>query len=118
MRVNISKSKNSESLYIIKSINVNGKNTSKIVERLGTIEEVRVKAKGQDPYKWARARAKKLTQQEKDKNRDVSISLSPNKRISKNTQRSFNVGYLPLQKIYHELSLDSLTMKLSVNGKF
>lgn len=117
MRLKISKSKNAESLYIIKSIYVDGKNTSKIVERLGTIEEVKVKAKEQDPYKWARARAKKLTQQEKDENRDVSISLSPNKRISKNTQRSFNVGYLPLQKIYHELSLDSLTKKLSDKGK-
>ena len=117
MRVNISKSKNSESLYIVKSINVNGKNTSKIVERLGTIEEVRVKAKGQDPYKWARARAKKLTQQEKDENRDITISLAPKKRISKNTQRQFNVGYLPLQKIYHELSLDSLAKKLTDKGK-
>lgn len=117
MRLKISKSKNAESLYIIKSIYVDGKNTSKIVEKLGTIEEVKVKAKGQDPYKWARARAKKLTQQEKDENRDITISLAPKKRISKNIQRSFNVGYLPLQKIYHELSLDNLANSLAAKGK-
>ena len=98
MRLKISKSKNAESLYIIKSIYVDGKNTSKIVERLGTIEEVKVKAKEQDPYKWARARAKKLTQQEKDENRDVSISLSPNKRISKNTQRFSTLAIYPYKK--------------------
>lgn len=117
MRLKISKSKNAESLYIIKSIYVDGKNTSKIVEKLGTIEEVRIKAKGQDPYKWARARAKKLTQLEKDENRDISISLSPKKRISKDTQRLFNVGYLPLQKIYHELSLDDLANNLADKAK-
>ena len=117
MRVNISKSKNSESLYIIKSIKVNGKNTSKIVEKLGTIEEVRGKAKGQDPYKWAKERAKRLTQLEKDENRNISISFSPKKRISKGVQRSFNVGYLPLQKIYHELSLNTLTKKIADKSK-
>ncbi|NLB20955.1 MAG: transposase, partial [Clostridium sp.] len=76
-----------------------------------------IKAKGQDPYKWARARAKKLTQIEKDENRDISISLSPKKRISKDTQRLFNVGYLPLQKIYHELSLDDLANNLADKAK-
>ena len=51
MRLKISKSKNAESLYIIKSIYVDGKNTSKIVERLGTIDDVKVKAKERSAHK-------------------------------------------------------------------
>lgn len=117
MRLKISKSKNAESLYIIKSVIIDGKNTSKIVEKLGTLEEVIKKSQGQDPYEWARQRAADLTKQENDKNKDVIISLSPSKRISKDLQRTFNVGYLPLQKIYHELSLDKLSQSLSDNAK-
>jgi transposase len=117
MRVKKTTSKNSESLYIIKSVTIDGKNTSKIVEKLGTIEEVTQKANGHDPYEWARKRAAFLTQQEKDQNKEVMLSFSPNKRIIKDTQRSFNVGYMPLQKIYHELSLDKLSKTLSENCK-
>ena len=36
MRLKITKSKNAQSLYVIKSYRDNGKNTSKIVEKLGT----------------------------------------------------------------------------------
>ncbi|GMA53727.1 hypothetical protein GCM10025857_62690 [Alicyclobacillus contaminans] len=67
MRVQVSKSKNSESLYISKAVRIDGKSTSKVVERLGTLEEVKQKAQGQDPYEWARERAKVLTEQEKIK---------------------------------------------------
>ena len=41
------------------------KSTSKVVEKLGTLEEVIQKANGQDPYEWAKNRAKDLTKQEK-----------------------------------------------------
>lgn len=92
MRLKISKSKNSESLYIIKTIRVNGKNTSKIVEKLGTIQEVKAKANGEDPYVWAKARAKELTEQAKIKESDIMIKFSPNKLIQKEQRASFNGG--------------------------
>lgn len=117
MRMKISKSKNAESLYIIKSVIIDGKNTSKIVEKLGTLEEVIEKAQGQDPYKWAKARAAALTKAEREENKEILIGFSPSKRITKNVQRTFNVGYLPLQKIYHELFLDKLSQSLSDSAK-
>ena len=40
MNLIISKSKNSKSLYIQKSFRKNGKSTSKIVKKLGTMEEL------------------------------------------------------------------------------
>ena len=49
MRLSISKSKNAQSLYVIKSVNVNGKRTTKTVEKLGTYDELKEKLDGQDP---------------------------------------------------------------------
>ncbi|MBN4062722.1 hypothetical protein JYT33_00560 [Alkaliphilus transvaalensis] len=43
MRLKISKSKNASSLYVIKDINVKGKRTTKIVEKLGTVDELKKK---------------------------------------------------------------------------
>ena len=65
MRVHITESANAKCFYIIKSVRVNGKNTSKIVEKLGNLEQVVLKAGDQDPYEWAKAYAEKLTQEEK-----------------------------------------------------
>lgn len=41
MKLTISKSKNTASLYVTKSFYVNGKHTSKVVEKLGTFDELR-----------------------------------------------------------------------------
>ena len=49
MRLSISKSKNSTSLYVIKSIYENGRHSTKIVEKLGTVKELEEKLNGQDP---------------------------------------------------------------------
>ncbi|MDN6639591.1 MAG: IS1634 family transposase [Tetragenococcus sp.] len=108
MRVQVSKSKNSESLYISKAVRIDGKSTSKVVERLGTLEEVKQKAQGQDPYEWARERAQVLTEQEKNQAREVLVKFSPHKQIPANQQVSFNGGYLFLQQLYYQLGLDKI----------
>ena len=117
MRVKSTKSKNAESLYVIKSIRVNGKSTSVIVEKLGTLEEVREKAGDMDPYQWAKQRAAFLTKEENKEKRDIKITLSNHKLIEPNTQSTFNVGYLFLQKIFYELKLDQLCESISTNSK-
>ena len=40
MRLSFSKSKNSTSLYVIKDVTENNKRTTKIVEKLGTVQEL------------------------------------------------------------------------------
>ena len=55
MRLTFSKSKNAESIYVIDDVMVDGKRTTKIVESLGTVAELREKLKGKDPYEWAKA---------------------------------------------------------------
>ena len=99
MRLNISKSKNATSLYVIKSV-YNPKtqsNSSKIVEKLGTEKELREKLNGADPYEWAKAYIEELNKKEKEEKREVLVKYSPAKQITKNEQRSFNGGYLFIQ---------------------
>lgn len=106
------------SLYVTKSIYVNGVHTSKIVEKLGTYEELQKKLNGQDPIEWAKAYVKELTQKEKEEKREVLVKYSPAKQIIKDEQHSFNGGYLFLQKIYHELGLHKICKDISNRYKF
>ena len=83
------KSKNSISFYIVKSFrNEEGKSTSKVVERLGNLEEVTIKANGEDPYVWAKARAAELTRFEKEEQRTISINYDPNVKLEFNKNNS------------------------------
>lgn len=118
MRVKVSKSKNSASFYIIEDITVNGKRTTRIVEKLGTLEELEKKINGQDPYEWAKSYAKELTDKHIENNQPVLLELNPSKKIEKDKQTSFNGGYLFLQKIYHELGLHKISKEISNKYKF
>ena len=53
MRLMKSVSPNAVSLYVIKSINVNGRRSTKIVEKLGTYAQLKEKLGGEDPEEWA-----------------------------------------------------------------
>ncbi|MEI5987487.1 transposase, partial [Dehalobacter restrictus] len=105
MKLTLSKSKNATSLYVTKSIYVNGVHTSKMVEKLGTLAELEKKLNGEDPIEWAKKYIADLNQKEKEEQRDVLVKYSPSKIIARDEQRFFNGGYLFLQKIYHELGL-------------
>jgi len=118
LKLTISKSKNASSLYVTKSIYVNGKRTSKVVEKLGTYAELEKKLSGQDPIEWAKKYIEELNQKEKEEKRDVLVKYSPSKIIAKDEQFSFNGGYLFLQKIYHELGLHKICKKISQKHKF
>lgn len=120
MRLHISKSKNSASLYVIKSVydSKTQSNSSKIVEKLGTEVELREKLNGQDPYEWAKGYIAELTKKEKEETNKVMVQYSPTKLIEKEQQRSFNGGYLFLQKIYHELGLHEICKEISQRHKF
>ena len=120
MRLKITKSKNAASLYVIKSI-YNSKtqsNYSKIVEKLGTETELREKLNGADPYEWAKKYIDELNKKEKEEKREVLVKYSPSKFINKGEQRSFNGGYLFLQKAYHELGLHKICKEISQKYKF
>lgn len=118
MRLGMSKSKNSISLYVIKSTYENKKHSTKIVEKLGTIDELRSKLNGEDPIEWAKKYIEELNKKEKEEKREVMVKYSPSKIISKDDQHSFNGGYLFIQQIYHELNLHKLSAEISKKHKF
>jgi transposase len=118
MRLKISTSKNSQSLYVIKSTYINGKHSSKVVEKLGTYDDLLKKLNGEDPIEWAKKYIEDLNNKEKENKRTILLPYAPTKIIKKNEQRSFNGGYLFLQKIYHELSLNKLCDNITSNYKF
>ncbi len=118
MRLKISKSKNSISLYVLKSTYRNGVHSSKIVEKLGTVTELNKKLNGQDPYEWANQYIEELNRKEKEGNQEVMVKYSPSKLIQKGDQRSFNGGYLFLQQLYHGLGLHKICTEISRKYKF
>jgi hypothetical protein len=118
MRLSVSRSKNAASLYVIESTYINGVHSSKIVEKLGTYDELKKKLGGQDPYEWAKEYIAELNKLDKENKRKVLVPYSPNKLIPKGEQRSFNGGYLFLQKIYHQLKLDEICNNISDRHKF
>ena len=67
MNLIISKSKNSKSLYIQKSFRKNGKSTSKVVKKLGTMEELLPQHNNseEEVIAWGKRIAKKMTEEEK-----------------------------------------------------
>lgn len=116
MRLNIVESKNAKQLYIIKSCRINGKNTSKIVEKLGTYENLL--KEHDDPIAWGKERAAELTRLEKEQMRSVSIDFKQDTLISSGERKSFNCGYLFLEHIYHSLGLHKICKTITKKYKF
>lgn len=111
MRINISKSKNAEQIYIIHSFrDKNGKNTSKIYKKLGSMEKL-LPLHGNNRDKvieWAKEQARLATEDYKKDNEAISIEFHPNHLININEERSFNCGYLFLQSLCRDLRLDNI----------
>ena len=118
MRLQISKSKNSASYYVIRTIYINGKEKTQIVEKLGTHTELLKKLNGEDPKQWAKKYVEELNKKEEEDKREIIVKYSPTKLISKGQQNCFNGGYLFLQQIYHELKLNKLCKTISSKYKF
>ena len=76
MRLKITKTKNSESFYVITDIKRNGKRTTKIVEKLGTLKQLNDQLNGEDPYVWAKKYVNELNKKEQEGTRKVLIKKS------------------------------------------
>ena len=118
MKLTISRSKNAESYYVQKSYRTDsGKSSTRTVERLGTIEEVRARFGEENTMEAVKAYVRELTRADREQRRDITVKLSQSKMIKKDEQRCYNGGYLFLQKIYHELGLDRICNKIAKKRK-
>lgn len=118
MKLTCSKSKNSCTYYVQKSVRIGNHTTTKPVERLGSIEEIKTRCGDQDPIEWAKEYTRKLTIAEKEAKKGVLLKLSSSMLIDKNARNSCNVGYLFLQDIYYSLGLDKICGSISEKYKF
>ena len=119
MKLTVSKSKNSASFYVQKTIRKpNGSVTTVTVEKLGNLTEVKTKAAGKDPYIWAQEYVNELNRKEYDENKEVLVRYSPSKLLKKGEQNSFNCGYLFLQKVYYTLGLNKICKDISSRHSF
>ena len=119
MKLTVSKSKNSASFYVQKTIRKpNGSVTTVTIEKLGNLAEVTAKAGGKDPYVWAQEYVNELNRREYEENKEVLVSYSPSRILKKGEQKLFNCGYLFQQKIYYQMGLDKICRDISSRHSF
>lgn len=118
MRLSVTKSKYSQNLYVIKSTFENGKHSTRIVEKLGTYDEIKKRLNGGDPVEWARKYIEELNSQKVSEPQDVLLKYSPAKVLSKDDKRCFNGGYLFLQSVYSALGLPKVCSSLAGKHSF
>ena len=117
MRLGISKSKNTINYYIIKDYTKNGKRSTKHVERIGNLEEVKQKAGNQDYKQWLKEYVKKYNEEHCQKE-IITIKKNNKKIIDSNINNKFNVGYLFLLKVYNQLKINYICNDIQEKYKF
>lgn len=110
MYIHLVKTKFDSIVYVSKSVRKGKEVKRKYVMKLGYLSELAKKY--DDPLAYANEVAKKMTEEEKSCKSDILLNLSSKKKIDLNKTRLFNAGYLFLQKIYYELSLDKTCKKI------
>lgn len=121
MYVAITGNGNSKAVYIMQSYRKdNGRTSSRVYRKLGRLNDL-LERFGDDHDRmmsWAKNEAAKDTQEYQKKNGTVSISLSKAAYIPKGEERSFDVGYLFLQRLCTDLRIDNICRKVSSRHKF
>ena len=117
MRLKTSKSKNAILYYVIKDYtDLNGKRTTKIFEKLGNQQQVKERFGKENTLIKIKEYIQTLNYEEKEEL--LKKEFNPNKRISSDIKRQFNVGYLFLDKIYHGLNIKSICNSIQDKYKF
>jgi transposase len=118
MRLNTVKSPNATSYYVISDYFKNGKRTTKVVEKLGTHDQLLKKCGDMDPLAWAKAYVEELNRKEDEGKFEYVTKYSSSKQIEKDKQRKFKGGYLFLQSLYHQLGLRKICQGIEEKYKF
>ena len=117
MRLKVSKSKNTTLFYIIKDYTKNGKRSTKIVKRIGNIDDVKIMAGDMDYNIWLKEYVKKFNE-EHGHNETILIKKNNNRLIEKDVNKLFNVGYLFLEKIYNDLNIKNICEEIQKKHQF
>ena len=123
MKVMTTKSKNSESFYIAKSyINNEGRSTSKIIRKLGTLADLSamLHTDRDGVMAWAReqARLETLKYKQEQEERQINLTFRADRQLDYDKQVFYRGGYLFLQSIYYQIHLNKVCRKLKLKYKF
>ena len=118
----ITKSKNAESFYICRSYTkANGRTTSAIIRKLGTLEHLLVEhgPTREDVIAWAKNEVRIETEKYKNEKeaKTVLIPFHADRSLDYDKQAFFRGGYLFLQFIYYQLQLNKVCRKLKLKYK-
>ena len=118
MRLQVSKTKNAASFYVVKSVYENKRHSSRVVEKLGTYNDLLEKLGGRDPYEWAEEYVRELNRKEKEGIQpEVIAKYSPARQIEKGVRQSYHGGYLFLRRMFHELGLHKICEEIGKRNK-
>ena len=121
MKLSISKSKNTVIYYVAESYRKpNGTSSTRTVKKIGSEAELREKL-GDGVYikVWCQEYVRKLTADAKaHKPVPVELSLIPDVPYEKNVIRSFNVGYLFLQRILYQENISQMVKEIKSRHSF
>ena len=118
MKVSVSKSKNQTIYYLSKSVWVDGKSTTKTIEKIGSEDELLKVCGDLTPLEWAKQYAAKRSAEEKASKKDIMLKYSSSTLIKKEACRSVNVGYLFLKDIYYDLKIHDICAQIAEKYKF
>lgn len=115
----IMKGRSSDPTYhVIQDVRRNGKRSTEIIENLGHASEICKKYNVDDAEIWAQDYVKKLREKESSKEHRVLIPFKTDSLIEKDIRMSYNVGYLFLQRIYHQLGIPYICRKIKSEAGF
>lgn len=123
MNLHITKSKNAESFYIAKSYTkANGKTSSVIVRKLGTLNQLIVEhgPTRDNVLAWAKNEVKLETEKYKkeQQTKAVQITFHSDHKLDYGQQVLYRGGYLFPQTFYYRLQIDKICRKLRDKYKF
>jgi transposase len=93
---------------IQKSIRVDGKSTSITIKKLGLLDDIQKEHGCADPKQWVRDLAAKLTLEEKEQNKQISIEFAPNKLVDMGSIPLRHGGDLMMLSTYTKLGLPQI----------
>ena len=118
MRLGWAKKGDSVSYYVHKTIRVDGKNKSLVINRFGSEKYICETYGITDAKAWAKEEVRKMNEAEKKETPSFSIELNAGTNLVMNDQCCFNGGYLFLQDIYYKLGLDKICTAIKSRHDF
>ena len=112
---------NNKSVYIMQSFRKeDGKTSSRVFRKLGKLDTLLAQFNGdkEKMMQWAKAEAVKDTEKHSQKSEMVTLSLSQTAYIPLDEERSFNAGYLFLQKLCSELRINNICRNIKNRHHF